>query len=77
MWIVGEYLTDESCSLLCKVKFCLSPGWAVHSYKSNIGAGRYHSLDCRQNSRRNSMKYEGTNGPNSEDDLKVASVKDI
>ena len=49
----------------------------LYSYRSNIGAGRYHSLDCPQNSRRNSMKYEGTNGPNSEDDLKVASVKDI
>ena len=24
-----------------------------------------------------SMKYEGTNGPNSEDDLMAASVKDI
>ena len=23
------------------------------------------------------MKYEGTNGPNSEDDLKATSVKDI
>ena len=34
MWIVGEYLTDESCSLLCKVKFCLSPGTTTVIFES-------------------------------------------
>ena len=34
MWIVGEYLTDESCSLLCKVKFCLSPGTTTVTFES-------------------------------------------